>query len=146
MTHALKKRSGLESEFQPTRCVLRKTVASSELLVDYAALFDASFLAGEIAQIVKFCATNLTVLVDCDRVDERRFDGEDTLNTDVVADFTNGEALFVPFARDTDHYATVLLDTLFVTLFDAISHCDGVAGAKLGMCFAGSECFFGNFN
>ena len=65
-----------------------KTVASSELLVDYAALFDTSFLAGEIAQIVKFCATNLTVLVDCDRVDERRFDGEDTLNTDVVADFT----------------------------------------------------------
>ncbi len=36
-----------------------------------ATLFDACLLAGELAQVVKFCATHFTVLVDSDAVDER---------------------------------------------------------------------------
>ena len=40
------------------------------VLCNDAALFDASVLAGELAQIVEFSATHFTVLVDGDRVNE----------------------------------------------------------------------------
>lgn len=40
-------------------------------LLNDAALFDAGFLTGEIAQVVKLGATHFTVLVDGDGVDER---------------------------------------------------------------------------
>lgn len=36
------------------------------VFLDYATLLDASLLAGEVAQVVKFCTTHLTILVDCD--------------------------------------------------------------------------------
>ena len=99
-----------------------------------AALLDAGLLAGKATEVVKFGATHLAILVDGDRVDERRFDGEDTLHTDVVAHFADGETLLVAVARDTDYHTAILLDTLFVTLFDAVGHGDGVAGTNSG-CF-----------
>ena len=46
-----------------------------------SSLFDTGFLASECTQIVKLCATYLTMLVDLDALDVRRLDGEDTLNT-----------------------------------------------------------------
>ena len=39
-------------------------------LLDYAALLDTSLLAGEVAEVVEFGTTYLTILVDGDRVDE----------------------------------------------------------------------------
>ncbi len=50
----------------------------------HATLFDAGLLTCEVTQIIKFCATNLTVFVDGDGFDERRLDGEDTLHADSV--------------------------------------------------------------
>ena len=41
------------------------------LLYHYAALFDTSLLACKGAQIVQFCTTHFTKLVDCDAVDKR---------------------------------------------------------------------------
>ena len=93
--------------------------------------------------MVKFCATHLAVFVNDNRVDKRRLQGEDTLNADIVAHLANGETFLSAFAGDFDHNAAILLDTLFVTLFDAVSDCDGVAGAELGMLFAGGKCLFG---
>ena len=116
------------------------------LFLDNATFFDAGLLTCELAQVVKLGTTYLTVLVDGNGVDERRLDGEDTLNTDVFAHFANGETLLRAFAGDADNHTAVLLDTLLVTFFDAVSHSDGVAGAKFGMLLAGSESFFGNFN
>lgn len=110
------------------------------------AFFDACFLAGEFAQVVEFGTTYLTTLVHFDSIDERAVDGEDTLHADVVAHFTNGEALVVAFAADADNNAAVLLDTFFVAFLDAVGHGDGVAGTKFGMCLAGGESLFGNFN
>ena len=46
-----------------------------------SSLLDTGLLAGECTQIVKLCATYLTMLVDLDALDVRRLDGEDTLNT-----------------------------------------------------------------
>lgn len=113
---------------------------------DYATLFDASFLAGEAAEVVEFGAAHFTVFVYDDRIDEGGFYREDTLNADVVAHFAHGEALFSAFSRDADHNTAIQLDTLFVTFFDTICHGDSVAGAEFGMLLAGSEGFFGNFN
>ena len=111
-----------------------------------AALLDAGLLAGQAAEIVKFGATHLAILVDGDRVDKRRLDGEDTLHADIVAHFADGEPLLVAVARNTDYHTAILLDTLFVTLFDAVCHGDGVAGAEFGMFLAGSISFLDNFN
>ena len=121
-------------------------LVEQELFLDNTTLFDASFLTCEAAEVVEFSATNLTVFVDYDRVDERRFDGEDALNADVVAHFANGEAFLCAFARDADNNTAILLNTLFVTFFDSISDCDGVAGTEFGELFAGSKSLFGNFN
>ena len=41
------------------------------LLVDNTTLFDTSLLACKVAQIVQFCTTHFTKLVDCDAVDKR---------------------------------------------------------------------------
>ncbi len=113
---------------------------------DYATLFDASFLAGEAAEVVEFGAAHFTVFVYDDRIDEGGFYREDTLNSDVVAHFAHGEALFSAFSRDADHNTAIQLDTLFVTFFDSVSDCDCVARAELRMLFAGSKSFFGNLN
>ena len=115
-------------------------------LLHYAALLDTSFLAGKIAKIVELGATHLAILVDCDRVDKRRLDGEDTLYTDVIADLANGETFLVALARDADNNTTVLLDTFLVTLLDTVSHGDGVAGTEIGVLLAGGKCLFGYFD
>ena len=83
------------------------------LFLDNATFFDAGLLTCEFAQVVKLGTTYLTVLVDSNGVDERRLDGEDTLNTDVFAHFANGETLLRAFAGDADNHTAVLLDTLF---------------------------------
>ena len=55
--------------FQPSVSVsLRSAV---RLLVDNTTLFDTSLLASKVAQIVQFCTTHFTKLVDCDAVDKR---------------------------------------------------------------------------
>jgi len=118
----------------------------SLLLDKDAALLDASFLACEATQIVQLGATHLTVLVDDDAVDKGRLDGENTLNTDVVADLANGETLLQTLAGDLDDHAAILLNTLFVTLLDAISHRDGVAREEFGQLLASGKCLLGNLN
>ena len=56
-------------ESQPSVSVsLRSAV---RLLVDNTTLFDTSLLACKVAQIVQFCTTHFTKLVDCDAVDKR---------------------------------------------------------------------------
>lgn len=117
-----------------------------DLLFHYAALFDTGFLAGEIAQVVKFGTTNLTVLVHGDGVDKGRFEGEDTLNADVVGHLADGETLLDAFTRNAYHYAAVLLNTLLVAFLDAVSHCDGVAGEELFVLLAGGKGLFGNLD
>ena len=111
-----------------------------------ATLFDTSLFAGETTQVVQFGAANFAILVDYDGVDERRLEGEDTLNADVVGHFAYGEALFGAFARNLDYNPAILLNTFFVTLFDAIGYGDGVAGAKIGMLLAGGKSLFGNLH
>lgn len=121
-------------------------LASGLLAGQYATLLDAGFLAGETAEVVKFGATNLTVLVYGDGVDEGRLDGEDTLHTDVVAHLADSETFFHAFAGNADNYTAILLNTLFVTFFDAVSHGDGVTGTEFGKFLAGSKSLFGYFN
>jgi len=121
-------------------------VCLSLLLDDDAALLDASLLARETTQIVQLGATHLTVLVDDNTVDKGRFNGEDTLHTDVVADLAHSETLLGTLARDLDDHATILLNTLFVTLLDAISHGDGVAREEFGKFLASCKSLLGNLN
>ena len=144
-----KKQQGLSPCRHEDSPFLMLCIASSRLLgllLDDAALFDAGLLTREFAQIVQFGATHLTVLVNHDVVDERRLNGENTLHTDVVANLANGETLLLALAHDLDDHAAILLNTLLVTLLDAISHRDGVAREELGMLLASGKCLLCNFN
>lgn len=123
-------------------CVVRVRVLS---FLD-ATLFDTSLFAGETTQVVQFGAANFAILVDYDGVDERRLDGEDTLNADVVGHFAYGEALFGAFARNFDNHTAVLLDTFLITFFDAVGHGDGIAGTEIGMLLATGKSLFGNLD
>ena len=116
-------------------------------LLHYAAFLDASLLTGEVTQVIKLGATNLAVLVDSDRVDKRRLDGEDTLHADIVAHLANGETLLVTLTGDADYNSTELLDTFLVTFFDAVSNGDGVARAEgLEFFLLSGKCLFGYFD
>ena len=86
------------------------------------------------------------MLVDHDAVDKWRFNREDTFHTDVVRHFANGETLLVAFAINFDDYTTILLDTFLVTFFNAVCHCDSVAGEEFGKFLFGSKCLLHNFN
>ncbi len=104
-------------------------------------LFDAGFLAGEVAEIIKLRTTHLAILVDSDRLNERRFDRENPLHADSVGHLTDSEAFLVFAAVDTDNNAAILLDTLFVALLDTIGHCNGVAGATfIKLLFGSGKC------
>ena len=116
------------------------------LLLDDATLFDASLLASETTQVVQLGTTHLTMLVDGDAVDERRLERENTLYTDVVTDLANGETLLLTLADDLNHHTTVLLDTLLVTLLDAVCYRDCVTREKLRVLLVCSKCLFCNFN
>ena len=109
-------------------------------------LFDSSGFAGQIAQVIQLSAANAAILVDNNVVNERRFHWEDTLNTNVVADLANGETLLAAAAVDLDYNATILLNTLLVTLLNAVSYCDCVTRKKLWQLLACSERLFCNFN
>ena len=117
-----------------------------ELLLDqHTALFDASFLTCEFAQIVDSCTAHTTKLVNNDVVDEWRIHREDTLNADVVANLAHSETFLVAFAVDFNHNAAVLLNTLLVTLFDAVSNCDCVTWLENRKFFLRSKCLLCNF-
>lgn len=116
------------------------------VLLCYATLLDASLLAGEATKVVELSAAHFAVLVDCDRVDERRLDGEDALNTDVVGNLAHSEAFLFAFSGDADNDAAVLLDTLFVAFLDAVSDSDCVARLEIGVLLAGGKGLVDNFN
>ena len=118
----------------------------SGILLNEAALLDASLLTGETTQVIKLSATNATILVDNDAVDKGALHWEDALYANVVANLANGETLLCTLAVDLDNNATILLNTLLVTLFNAISYCDSVARKKTWQLLACSKRLFCNFN
>ena len=110
----------------------------------YPLLFDTGFFTGQRTQIVEFGATYFTTTVNYNLLDERRFDGEDSLHTHVARHLANRETLFVTVTRDADNVAAELLDTLLVSLFDTVRYGNRVTTAKLGVLFTACECFFCN--
>ena len=105
----------------------------------HAALFDTSLLAGKIAEVVELGAAHLAILVDCDRLNKGRLDGEDSLNADTVGNLANSETLLVFVAVDTDHDTAILLNSLLVTLLDAVGNSDSVTGTELVEILLGSS-------
>ena len=109
-------------------------------------LFDTGLLAGKTAEIVEASPTNLADAVDSDLVDERRVHREDTLNTDAVGDFADGEALAYTFAFDLDNNALEDLNTLFVALLDLVGDGNSVARLERWQLDAALEGVLSNFD
>ncbi len=110
-------------------------------------LLDTSFLTGTSTQVIELAATNLTVFVHCDFLNERAVHREDTLNAHVARHFADSETLLVLRTVNADYIATELLDTLFVTLFNTISYGNLVTGFECRKLFLFTgECLFSNLN
>ena len=100
--------------------MLLSAISKSLFLND--ALGNASLLTGEVTKVIKLSATYFTVLVNGDGLDKRRIHWENTLNTYVTRHLANRKALLILRAADLDYITTELLNTLFVTLFNAVSY------------------------
>jgi hypothetical protein len=109
-------------------------------------LADAGSLAGQVAEVVETCATYATLLVNDYALNEWRLHWENALYTDAVRNLANGETLLCTMTRNTDDYASVLLDTLLVTLLDLVGNSDRVAAVECRKLFAGGESLFCNFH
>ena len=82
-----------------------------------------------------------------DALDKWAVHREDTLNTYITRHFTNCEALFVSATMDADYITTELLNTLFVTFFDAVRYSDLVTSLKRRKLFLlTGKCLFGNLH
>ena len=148
---AMKKQRGLRTVGGPQSSLflLFHNLCGSSLFYSlfHATLLDTSLFARQATEIVKFRTAYFTEFVDCDRLDEGGFDGEDTLHADAVGNLANGETLLVAVAADADYDTAILLDTLLVTLLDTVSDCDGVAGLEFIEIFFGSgESLFRNLD
>ena len=62
-------------------------------------------------------------------------EGEDTLYTNVTRHLAYGETFFVTMTRNANYIATEILNTLFVTLLDAVRNCDSITALEFGVLF-----------
>lgn len=98
----------------------------------HALFFDTRALTTTATLEVKLGATHLTYFVHRDRLDIGRVDGEQTLNTYTIGDFTNGEGSRHARTLALDHIALKTLNTLFVTFYNLIVYGDIVTSFELG--------------
>ena len=109
-------------------------------------LFDSGFLTGKSAQVVQLGTTYFTNLVHFDAVDGRRFQWEDTLYTYSTRHLAYSETLLFTVAGDFDNNAAIQLNAFLVTFDNTICYSYSVACLEAGVLFAGSKCYFSNFN
>ena len=110
--------------------------------------FDFGFLSGEFAEVENAGLAHDAVAQNLDGLDVRRVEGENTLHTHVAGHLAHGERLGGALSFDLDDHALERLDTLLVTLDDAVVHVDGVAGSEFRD-FRGIlslECLFCDFD
>ena len=98
----------------------------------YATFLNAGLLTSEGTEVVKLSTTHLTMLVDFDAFDSRRFDWEDTFNTNVTRHLANRETLLVLMTRNLDDNATIELNALFVAFDNLVSYGDCVTSLEFG--------------
>jgi hypothetical protein len=93
----------------------------------------ASSFALKSAQIVQLGATHAAGANEIDVIDNRRVDGEDTLNALAEADLPNGDRLAQSGVISRDYSAFESLQPLFVTFPDANMDAYGVSRPELRM-------------
>ena len=118
-------------------------------LDDALGLFDASLLAGELAEIEDACAADLTNFVDLDLVNERALVRENPFDSDAIGDLADGESPGIRGSTaNLDDYSAEILKSVLVTFFDPVGNGDGVTGleCRIGGCFVLREGFLHQFN
>ena len=90
-------------------------------------LFDLGSLAHLVAEVVELRATDLAFTNNLDLLDLRRVYRESTLNTNGEAHLSNGECLAARLSMTTNDIALEYLNTLTVSLGDAIVNLHVVA-------------------
>jgi hypothetical protein len=99
------------------------------LFLDTCALTTAATLE------VEFGATYAAYLVELDRLDVRREQGESPFYTYAVGDLTDGKGCRMALALALDHIAFEALDTLLVTFYNFILNRDIITGLEVGELF-----------
>ena len=109
-----------------------KDLFGGGLFDDALGLFDASLLAGKLAEVEDACPADLTDLVELDGLDGRKLVRENPLDSDAAGNLADGES---PGERggtaNLDDDALELLKSFLVTFLDPVGHGDGVTGLEL---------------
>lgn len=132
-----------KKEENPVRVFLFLLLFGSSVLAFFG---NTGSFTGKFTKVVEFCATHFTYFVNFDFVDERRVHREDTFNAYVVGHFANGETFCIAVAANFDNYTAETLDTLLVTLFNAVVNCNGVAAFERRVICLYCKSLFCNFN
>ncbi len=93
---------------------------------------DAGLLTYQIAEVIQAGATYFTALEHLNVFDIGRCKREDTLYTDAVADFANGEGFTGAFAFDLNDITAEHLNTGLIAFDDLIAYGNVVTGAEFG--------------
>ena len=103
---------------------------------------NTSCLTSEVTEVIKLSAANLTELVDLDLLNEWRLDRENTLYTYAVRHLAYSETLLCTVTRNTDNYASVLLDTLLVSFLNLVRNSDCITALECRKLFACCKSLF----
>lgn len=114
----------------------------------HSLFFDFGFLSGEFAEVENAGLTHFSVAQYLKGLDVRGVHREDTFHTHVAGHFAHGERFGHAVAFDLDNNAFERLDTLFVSLDDAVVHIDGVASVEFRdfRSILSLECLFCDFD
>src|SRR5689334_19684039 len=104
----------------------------ASLAARVAALSDTRRLTGAATQVIELGATNGAAADDLDRVDGRRIEREDALDTFAEADLANGEVGADALVRAGDADALEILDTGALAFDHLDADAQRVAGAEFG--------------
>src|SRR5689334_22622047 len=108
-------------------------------LAAFLLLGDAGLLAAQSAQIIELRAAHLAAAHDLDRVDKRRIEREDALDTLAVRNLAHREALVDAAARARDADTLVGLHARALALDDLHVHDQRVAGREVRDLLAGGQ-------
>ena len=119
----------------PPFLILIKRELSDALFLDPGALSTPA------PEEVELGATNLTNLVQGDRLDMRGCCGEGTFYTHAIGYLPNGKGSGSSLSLTLDHIPLEALDTLLVAFNDLIINCHIVSGLELGEGGLGGQLF-----
>ena len=89
-------------------------------------LFNSSLFTGKFAHVKNSCTPNFSVSVYFNLFNKRRIHRKNTLNSNIIRHFTNGESFIVTHSLDLNHNAFKYLYSFLIALTYFIVYRNGI--------------------